>query len=43
VAHLVLGESDKNRWQEMLRGSIVHDIIRRSHAVDVHVVAHRRD
>jgi two-component system sensor histidine kinase KdpD len=43
VAHLVLGESNKNRWQEMLRGSIVHEIIRRSHAVDVHVVAHRRD
>ena len=43
ATQLVLGESTKNRWQELLRGSVVHTVIRRSHAVDVHVVAHRRD
>jgi two-component system sensor histidine kinase KdpD len=43
VTHLVLGESTKTRWQEALFGSTVHNIIRRSHAVDVYVVAHRRD
>jgi two-component system sensor histidine kinase KdpD len=43
VTHLVLGESSKNRWQEALFGSVVHTVIRRSHAVDVYVVAHQRD
>jgi two-component system sensor histidine kinase KdpD len=42
VTQLVLGESSKTRWQELVRGSIVHSVIRRSHAVDVYVIAHLR-
>lgn len=43
VTLLVLGESNKARWQEMLFGSVVYTVIRRSHAVDVYVVALQRD
>ncbi|MFG1480767.1 sensor histidine kinase KdpD [Xanthobacter sp. V4C-4] len=39
VTHVVVGKSDRSRWFEMLHGSVVHDLVRRSGNISVHVVA----
>ncbi len=39
VTHVVVGKSDRSRWFELLHGSVVHDLVRRSGGISVHVIA----
>src|ERR1700733_8096079 len=39
VTQIVIGKSARSRWFEMLHGSVVHDLVRRSGNVSVHVIA----
>ncbi|PIK73665.1 two-component sensor histidine kinase, partial [Methylobacterium frigidaeris] len=39
VTHVVIGKSTRPRWFELLHGSVVHDLLRRSGPISVHVVA----
>jgi two-component system, OmpR family, sensor histidine kinase KdpD len=38
VTELIIGKSLRSRWHELWRGSIVHDVIRRSGKIDVYVI-----
>ncbi len=38
VTHIVIGKSTRSRWFEILHGSIVHELVRRSGNISVHVV-----
>ena len=37
--HIVIGKTERSRWFEMLHGSIVHELVRRSETISVHVIA----
>ena len=37
--HIVIGKSLRSRWFEMVNGSIVHELVRRSETISVHVIA----
>lgn len=37
--HIVIGKSERSRWFEMLHGSVVHQLVRRSGTISVHVIA----
>ncbi len=39
VTQIVIGKSARTRWFEMLHGSVVHDLVRRSGNISVHVIA----
>src|SRR3954470_11658776 len=39
VTHIVIGKSTRSRWFEMLHGSVVHELVRRSGNISVHVIA----
>jgi two-component system sensor histidine kinase KdpD len=39
ATHIVIGKSTRSRWFEILYGSIVHDLVRRSGSISVHVIA----
>jgi two-component system, OmpR family, sensor histidine kinase KdpD len=39
VTQLVIGKSTRNRWFEILHGSVVHDLVRQSGNISVHVIA----
>src|SRR5215470_2949812 len=39
VTHIVIGKSSRSRWFEILHGSVVHDLVRRSGNISVHVIA----
>lgn len=39
VTQIVIGKSMRSRWFELLRGSVVHDLVRRSGNISVHVIA----
>jgi two-component system, OmpR family, sensor histidine kinase KdpD len=39
VTHIVIGKSTRSRWFEILYGSVVHDLVRRSGNISVHVIA----
>ena len=39
VTHIVIGKSERSQLFEMLYGSIVHDLVRRSGNISVHVIA----
>ncbi|TKW79637.1 MAG: sensor histidine kinase KdpD [Bradyrhizobium icense] len=39
VTQIVIGKSSRSRWFELLRGSVVHDLVRRSGNISVHVIA----
>jgi nucleotide-binding universal stress UspA family protein len=41
VTQILVGESLRSRWQELLRGSFVNRLIRSASNVDVHVIARR--
>jgi nucleotide-binding universal stress UspA family protein len=41
VTQILVGESLRPRWQELLRGSFVNTLIRKASNVDVHVIARR--
>jgi two-component system sensor histidine kinase KdpD len=39
VTHIIIGKSARSRWFEVLYGSIVHDLVRKSGNISVHVIA----
>jgi two-component system, OmpR family, sensor histidine kinase KdpD len=39
VTQIIIGKSSRPRWFEMLHGSVVHDLVRRSGSISVHVIA----
>jgi len=39
VTHIVVGKSSRSRWFELVRGSVVHDLVRRAGNISVHVMA----
>jgi two-component system sensor histidine kinase KdpD len=39
VTHIIIGKSQRSRLFEILRGSVVHDLVRRSGHISVHVIA----
>jgi two-component system sensor histidine kinase KdpD len=38
VTQIIIGKSSRSRWFEILRGSVVHDLVRRAGNISVHVV-----
>jgi len=41
VSQLVIGQSTRGRWAEMVHGSVTHDLLRKALGIDVLVVAER--
>ncbi len=39
VTQIVIGKSTRTRWFEIFHGSVVHDLVRRSGNISVHVIA----
>src|SRR5436305_11639359 len=39
VTQIIIGKSTRSRWSEILHGSVVHDLVRRSGNISVHVIA----
>ncbi len=39
VTQIVIGKSARSRWFELLHGSVVHDLVRLSGGISVHVIA----
>ncbi len=39
VTQIIVGKSSRSRWFEILHGSVVHDLVRRSGNISVHVIA----
>src|SRR5262252_6821910 len=39
VTQIIVGKSSRTRWFEILHGSVVHDLVRRSGNISVHVIA----
>ena len=39
VTQIVIGKSSRSRWFELLHGSVVHDLVRLSGGISVHVIA----
>jgi len=39
VTHVVMGESARSRWQEIRNGSLVRQLLRASHGIDIYIVA----
>ncbi|HEY2533885.1 MAG TPA: sensor histidine kinase KdpD [Xanthobacteraceae bacterium] len=39
VTQIIIGKSTRSRWFEILHGSVVHDLARRSGNISVHVIA----
>src|ERR1700720_715336 len=39
VTQIIIGKSSRSRWFEILHGSIVHELVRRSGNISVHVIA----
>jgi len=39
VTQILVGESLRSRWEELLRGSFVNRLIRQSSSIDIHVIA----
>src|SRR5438270_13356026 len=39
VTQIIIGKSTRSRWFEIMRGSVVHDLVRRSANISVHVIA----
>ena len=39
VTHIIIGKSSRSRWFEILHGSVVHELVRRSGNISVHVIA----
>src|SRR5246500_417028 len=39
VTQIIVGKSTRSRWLEILHGSVVHDLVRRSGNISVHVIA----
>lgn len=41
VTQVVVGESMRSRWAELLRGSVVNELIRKASNLDIHLIARR--
>jgi two-component system, OmpR family, sensor histidine kinase KdpD len=39
ATHIVIGKSSRSRWFEIVHGSVVHELVRRSGNISVHVIA----
>jgi two-component system sensor histidine kinase KdpD len=39
ATQIIIGKSTRTRWFEILHGSVVHDLVRRSRNISVHVIA----
>ncbi len=39
ITQIVIGKSSRTRWFEIVHGSVVHDLVRRSGNISVHVIA----
>jgi two-component system, OmpR family, sensor histidine kinase KdpD len=39
VTQIVIGKATRSRWFELVRGSVVHDLVRRAGNISVHVIA----
>src|SRR5262249_10161928 len=39
ITQIIIGKSTRTRWFEILHGSVVHDLVRRSGNISVHVIA----
>ena len=39
VTQIIIGKSTRSRWFELMRGSVVHDLVRRAGNISVHVIA----
>src|SRR5262249_26508104 len=39
VTHIIIGKSSRSRWFEILYGSVVHELVRSSGNISVHVIA----
>ena len=39
ATQIVLGASNRSRWTELLQGSIINEVLRRSGEIDVHVIS----
>ena len=42
ITQLIIGQSAQSRWQEMLKGSIVNDLLEKLGPIDLHIVAVQR-
>ena len=41
ITQILVGESLRSRWQELLRGSFVNELIRKASNIDIHVISRR--
>jgi two-component system, OmpR family, sensor histidine kinase KdpD len=39
ITQIIIGKSDRPRWFEMIHGSVVHDLVRRTGEISVHVIS----
>jgi two-component system, OmpR family, sensor histidine kinase KdpD len=39
ITQIVIGKSTRSRWFELVNGSVVHDLVRRSGTISVHVIS----
>ena len=39
ITQIVIGKSDRPRWFEMIHGSVVHDLLRKTAQISVHVIS----
>jgi two-component system, OmpR family, sensor histidine kinase KdpD len=39
ITHIVIGKSNRPRWFEIVHGSVVHDLVRKTGAISVHVIS----
>ncbi|MGH7077813.1 MAG: DUF4118 domain-containing protein [Acetobacteraceae bacterium] len=39
ITQIVIGKSSRSRWFEMLHGSVVHELVRRTGPISVHVIS----
>ncbi|GIP17349.1 hypothetical protein J40TS1_29910 [Paenibacillus montaniterrae] len=42
ITQLIIGQSAQTRWQEIMHGSIINELLNRLDGVDIHVVAVQR-
>ncbi|HEX3863235.1 MAG TPA: sensor histidine kinase KdpD [Stellaceae bacterium] len=43
ITQIVIGKSGRSRWFEIMHGSVVHDLVRKTGAISVHVVSAETD
>jgi two-component system, OmpR family, sensor histidine kinase KdpD len=43
ATQLVVGSSQRSRWSELVRGSVINRVVRLSRPIDVHVISHERE